>query len=72
MSKWAGRAGPTRARLDPTRIRTVPAWRGLASGPCRAGPRAPNEAQARPARLITVPAVPRSDGPNGPITIYDF
>jgi hypothetical protein len=32
----------------------VPIRPRLASGSCRAGPRAPSEAQARPARLITV------------------
>lgn len=41
-------------QLGLARIRTVPARPGLASGPCRADPRASSEAQARPTSLIIV------------------
>jgi hypothetical protein len=54
MSKWADRADPAPARLGPARIGIVPARLGLASGPCRAGPRASSEAQARHAKVLIV------------------
>jgi hypothetical protein len=43
MSKWTVRAGPVRAWKGPTRIGTVQARLGLASGPSHADPRAPSE-----------------------------
>jgi hypothetical protein len=44
MSKWMVRAGPVRAQQGLARIGTVQARPRLASGPYRAGPRAPSEA----------------------------
>jgi hypothetical protein len=49
-------SGPSTARLGT--VRTVPTRPELASGPCRAGPRASSEVQAQPTRLIIVPGQP--------------